>query len=118
MTASIFTCNSDVRIDLPFPEDNRLWALWASHDCSDFDLILTVVLNKATQDDFLGFVGADLSKKGCVDVYWFENTIACEFVLNSRGENFGILFEGGFTPVFYTTEWVRASAWIPAYSWW
>ena len=105
MTKSPFTCNSDVRIDLPEPDDSRFFALWAEHDCDDYDLLLTVVLDARTVENFVGYVGADMSQKGCVPVFWFEETVACEFDLKA-GNPFAILFAGGFTPVFYTTKWI------------
>jgi len=106
MGASIFTCDSDVRITHPFPEDDRIWAIWAQQDCSAFDLVLTVLLNQEAEVNLIGWVGADLTDKGCVKAaHLSEDVIACEFELLAGGDKFGMLFSGGFIPTFYTVEW-------------
>jgi len=109
---SIFTCNSDVRIDYPFPEDNRMVALWADQDCKDFDLYLTVMLDEETQANNEGYVGADLTAKGCVIAeYMGEGIYACEYQLIAGGTPLGILFQGGFQPIYYTTQWTKTANW-------
>lgn len=106
MNESIFTCDSDVRITHPFPEDDRMWALWAQQDCSAFDLVLTVLLNQEAEVNLIGWIGADLTDKGCVKAdHLSEDVIACEFELLAGGDKFGMLFSGGFIPTFYTQEW-------------
>ena len=44
MQTGFFSCNSDVRIDFPFDNQNYT-ALWATHDCDQWDLFLTVVMD-------------------------------------------------------------------------
>lgn len=102
--SSIFVCDSDVRIDHPFINDERMWSLWASQDCSDYDLLLTVILSRETDQDLVGFFGVDIDKSDCREAALFEDSIACEITLK-KDEKFGMLFQGGFTPVYYTTEW-------------
>lgn len=119
-TSTIFSCGADVRMDLPFPESGQLFsALLANHDCVDSTLFLTIVLDRATKENFVGYVGASLSKASCQDVDIFEETIACEFEIPAYNANFGILFKGGFNPVFYYTDWVKNdSSWINTFNWW
>jgi len=94
-------------------------AIWANQDCKDFDLLLTVMFDAVSEANLVGYVGAEISDKGCVLAdYWGEGVFACEYKLPARGEPLGILFQGGFRPIFYTTEWTVASSWIPAFSWW
>lgn len=119
MSSSIFTCDSDIRVDHPFTDDDRMWALWAQQDCRDFDLILTVLLDEEARANLAGWIGADLTEKGCVSADHFnEGVVACEFDLPARGNKFGMLFSGGFIPVFYTVEWRLAENWVPAFNWW
>lgn len=40
-----FTCDSEIRIDHPFPENENLWSFWAAQDCNDYDLIMTVLID-------------------------------------------------------------------------
>lgn len=65
MQESIFTCGSDIRIDHPFPEDDRMTALWAAHNCKDFDLLLTVFIDAESEANFVGSTGA-IAAKDCV----------------------------------------------------
>merc|ERR1712079_190975 len=84
MSSSIFTCGSDVRIEHPFPEDDRMWALWADQDCSDFDLILTVIMDEQAENNLIGWIGADLADRKCVKAdYWSEGVIACDFEIKA-----------------------------------
>ena len=43
MQSGFFSCNSEVRIDYPFDDENM--AFWATHDCDHWDLFLTVVMD-------------------------------------------------------------------------
>jgi hypothetical protein len=68
-------------------------AFWAQQDCKDYDLILTVMLDDVAEANLVGYVGADLSSKGCVLAdYWGEGVYACEYELLASGDPFGILF--------------------------
>lgn len=94
-----------------------MWALWASHDCADYELKLTVVLSKETESNNVGYYGAELDGS-CQETLYFEGALACEFSIKYN-EKFAMLFQGGFSPVYYTTEWVRDSpAFSFAASWW
>ena len=116
--SSVWTCDSDIRVTHPFEEEKRLWALWASQDCSDYDLHLTVVLSSAQQDLNVMQYGAELSEKQCYELSAYSDAIACEFVLKAGGGNFGLLFNGEFDPVFYEQEWILVQTFAPAFSWW
>lgn len=94
-----------------------MWALWASHDCADYDLKLTVVLTKETQANNVGYYGAELDAAGCQETIYFEGALACEFTVKYN-QKFAMLFQGGFSPVYYTTEFVREVAFSFASSWW
>ena len=68
-------------------------ALWAGHDCEDWDLYLTVVADQATGEYALNATGADLSfRRGCFEIQGLDDVSACEFYLPHGGSNFGILF--------------------------
>ena len=119
MASSVFSCDSDIRIDHPFPKDERMWALWAAQNCRDYDLLITVMLDEMAVNKMIGYVGADLTDKGCVRAPHYGDVQACEFNIKARTRNFGILFAGGFSPVFYVTEWQEdALSWQPAWDWW
>lgn len=54
-----------------------------------------------------------------MDVYWAAETVACEFELKAGGDKFGILSQGGYMPIFYTTEWKTDKGNFNAsYNWW
>ena len=66
---------------------------------------------------YIGHTGADLSSRyGCYETTSVELSIevayACEFYLPAGGENFAILFHGGW-PIYYEYEWVSLSP-----GWW
>jgi len=101
-----FFCGHDIRIDFPF-DDMDYMSLWAAHDCVDWDLYLTVVTDRQTSDSSLTYSGAEVSyRRGCYETYMFEDVDACEFYLPHGGENFGILFRGGFHAIWHEFEWV------------
>ena len=66
MRSGRFFCNSDVRIDFPF-EDPEYMALWAAHDCKDWDLYLTVVFEPETLDLVVFYSGELSDRKGCYE---------------------------------------------------
>lgn len=117
-TSKIFTCDMAINLERPFPEEEKVWSLWANQNCKDFDLLLTVIFDKDAEDSLLGFTGADLSSKGCKTMKDFSTAIACEYELKANGGNFGVLFSGKFAPVYYFTEWKKSSTWKPYFSWW
>ena len=89
----------------PFAWDKEQFALWAAHDCDDYNLMLTVVIEKKAQANLITYVGAELSDEGCSESAQFDNLIICQFQLLAGGDNFAMLFKGGFTPIFYTLAW-------------
>ena len=47
-----------------------------------------------------------------------EEVEACEFVLPHGGKNFGILFKGGFHPIWHEYEWAYNPAWESWFGGW
>lgn len=94
-------------------------ALWAAHDCTDWDLYLTVVADDDTSDFAIHYTGAEPSlRRGCYDTVWFDDVGACEFYLPHGGDNFAILFGGGFHAIWYEYEWEYAPAWDSWFGGW
>ena len=67
MIQSVFSCDTDVRFEQPFVDEPTLFAFWANHDCSDYDLLLNVMFDAETELNLIGYVGASLSSKQCVN---------------------------------------------------
>jgi len=111
MRAGRFHCGHDIRIDFPFDDTDHM-ALWAAHDCEDWDLYLTLVMERDDTEYALSYTGAEPSwRRGCYETMWFDDVDACEFYLPHGGDNFGILFTGGFHAVWYEYEWEYAPTW-------
>ena len=109
----MFHCGLDVRLDFPF-DDTEYMALWAAQDCSDWDLYLTVVYEEETHDITVAYFGAEKSeRRGCYWTWWQNrvDAMACEFVLPHGGDNFGILFAGGFHGIWHEYEWEYNPGW-------
>jgi len=118
MTASMWSCDSDVRIDHPFPEEPSVFAFWAAHNCNNYSLLLTVVFSTQAMTRLAGYYGASMTQNGCSKAANFGDSYACEFELKTR-TNFGLLFSGGFTPIFYLTEWhAKEQTWINTIKFW
>ena len=66
MGDTTFTCDADIRLEIPFPQESRIWALWAAQNCKDYDLLLTVTLDSESLNNLIGYTGANLTEKGCV----------------------------------------------------
>ena len=115
---SSFSCDSDIRISFPDRDEHDVWAIWAAHNCDDYTMLLTVVLDKEAIDKLVGYYGAALSSKGCSEVEAFSGAVACEFDLKMPREGFGMLFAGKFTPVFYLTDWEQTKGWADSFIWW
>ena len=112
-----FHCGLDIRIDFPF-DDTEYMAIFAAHDCSDWDLYLTLAGDEHTGDHALSYIGAEPSeRRGCYDT-WQEDIGACEFYLPHGGNNFGILFGGGFQPVWHEHEWEYSPQWNSWFGGW
>lgn len=83
-------------------------------------MVLTIMLDVEAELNLVGYVGADLTAEECVLADNFgDGIIACEFELKAGGENFGILFKGGFHPIYYTLKWVNnaSPSWTDPFSW-
>ena len=118
MSPSTFSCESDIQISYPYNGDKSVWAFWAAHNCEDYNLMLSVVFTEEAIDKFVGFYGAGLSSKGCTQTEAFADTVTCEFELDRANKGFSIMFAGGFTPVFYLTEWEQVVKWEDSFNWW
>lgn len=118
MNSSIFSCDRDIRIDHPFPEEPSLWALWADHDCKDYNLLLTLVMDQEVVDKVLGWVGVKGSKAKCSQAFIYDGALACEFTLKPSSHNFCVLLSGGFSPIFTMTEWIKNENWSDTFNFW
>ena len=119
MTQSIFSCDGDVRVDHPISEDYQMWALWAAQDCSNYDMIITVLFDDYTYVNARGYVGADLSKRRCGRAdYLGDGMNVCEFEMPAGSDNFGILFSGGFQPIYYVVDWRVSMNRSPSFDYW
>lgn len=116
-TGAIYVCDADVRVDRPFIDDDRMWSIWASQNCKGYDLMLTLILSQEADFNMVGYIGVDEDDVTCRDTTFFDNTVSCEFRIDFE-DKFGVLFTGGFMPVFYTTEFVKTKEPETAYSWW
>ena len=86
-------------------DDTEYMALWAANTCSDWDLYLTIVADDDTGKHALAYAGADLSeRRGCYETMQ-EDVGACEFYMPHGGDNFGVLFSGGFHAIWHEHEW-------------
>lgn len=87
-------------------------AVWAGQDCSDWDLYFTVVMDSEAADYSIWWTGAEPSyRRGCYETYWFDEVYACEFYIPHGGDNFSLLFSGGFHAIWYEYEWEYNSSW-------
>ena len=67
----------------------------------------------------VSYSGAELSdRKGCYETAQFEDVFACEFLLPHGGDNFGILFAGGFHAVWHELEWDYNPGWNSFFGGW
>ena len=81
-------------------------------------MILTVVFDPEALQNLVGYTGADLSENGCKAMKHSYQTAICQFDLKANGSNFGILFQGGYNPLFYKITWKETFTWTPAFDWW
>ena len=118
MQSGFFSCNSDVRIDYPF-ENQNYTALWATHDYDQWDLFLTVVMGLQTTESVVATSGADLSdRKGCYEIGESEQVVACEFYMPNRDDKFGILFTGDNHVLQHELEWDYNPSWNSFFGGW
>ena len=107
-----FHCGLDIRVDFPFDDTNYM-AIFAAHDCSDWDLYLTLAFDGDSDARAFMYTGAEPSeRRGCYQTAWqgYDGG-ACEFFLPHGGDNFGLLFGGGFHPVWHEHEWEYNPQW-------
>lgn len=97
-----------------------MWAIWASQNCKDFDLTITLVFDERAINNLVGFVGDDngTTDNPCSNNYFFEDVVVCKYTIKALSANFGLLFQGGFSPVFYETEWSVSDTFVPDFNWW
>lgn len=112
-----WTCKNTLFVDYPFGEDYM--AVWSNHDCKNYDLYLTLLMDIEAVNGYLMHVGQDLSTNGCYETYqeydWNGDNEAlyeCEFHIPARSDNFAVLFLGT-QELYYTERWERVSG-----GWW
>lgn len=106
---NLFACDGEVDIRHPFPEDKSMYALFAAHDCVEYDLILQVTFDEAQVNNYIGHFGADFTEKECSRAnYLNKGVVICEYKLLARGPNFGILLSGGYSPIAYSFKWAQS----------
>ena len=117
MQSGFFSCNSDVRIDYPFDNENYM-ALWATHDCDHWDLFLTILFDQYSFRSLVTSTGADLSdRKGCYQIDESREIAACEFYMPNRDDKFGILFAYNHE-LQYEIEWDYNPSWNSFFGGW
>ena len=81
-------------------------AVWAGHDCTHWDLYITLIFPREQTDKILTYAGAALSeRRGCYSTMWTVEMDACEFYLSNENRDVGILFRGGYHPIYFEHEW-------------
>ena len=96
-----------------------MYALFAAHDCLDYDLKLQVTLDERQINNYIGHYGADLSDKGCQRANFLNRgMVICEYKILARGPNFGILISGGYSPIAYSFVWEVSEVNVPTFDWW
>ena len=87
-------------------------AVWAGHDCDHWDLFITLIMPRDQMQNILSVAGASLSeRRGCYQTTWTIEMDACEFHLTSDQEDLGVLFKGGYHPIYFEHEWQLRPQW-------
>lgn len=102
-----FFCDFTVSLDFPFASENDdLMAVWAGHDCSNWDLYITMIFPREQTEKLITYVGTELSeRRGCYTTTWIVEMDACEFYLPANNRDLTLLFKGGYHPIWYEHEW-------------
>ena len=85
---------------MPFIErEHELWAIWANHDCIEWKVKLTLIMQAETADSVIAFSGLkDGEKVSC------QRTVSrlgraldyCSITIGPKQDNFALLFKNGF----------------------
>ena len=104
-----FVCRFEIDRLSPFAEvADDLWAIWANHDCLDWEVRLKMVMDQETSENVIATTGLKLlDGQECSRM---ESTngrqyVSCNFLIEPRADNFSILFKGGFSLIWYDFEW-------------
>ena len=99
--------------------EGDLWAIWANHDCLNWEVLLTFAMDRETTENVIASTGvSDLltslatagssGEEGCELITTDQGTQIDKCVLRMRvgAENFALLIKGGFQPIWYDFKWV------------
>merc|ERR1712176_70606 len=79
---------------------------FAGHDCTIYDLTLTVMARKSDWDEHLDEISSDAKEPGCQDIGTFDR--ACKFMLSPSNNKLGIKFDADAdVDLYYETEWTN-----------
>jgi len=92
----------------PYPMGpSDIWAIWANHDCANWEILLTFVMTREATSDVIAQAGVEYSELGCQRLEADDTELdQCQFRMKVNGDNFALLFKDGFTPIWYDIEWV------------
>ena len=107
INTGLLACRFEINRATPFEEWPELWSLWANHDCDNWGVRLTLIMERETTEDVVAFTGLNYSKKGCTKIETTSATLdQCEFEILPGAQNFALFIKGGFRPVWFEYEWV------------
>ena len=79
---------------------------FAGHDCTIYDLTLTVMARRSDWDDYLEEINSDAKELGCEDIGTFDR--ACKFMVSPSNNKLGIRFSAeADVDLYYETEWAN-----------
>lgn len=61
------SCHFEIDNETPFPDrEGDLWAIWANHDCFNWEVILTIILDTEVSENVIANAGILLTENGCI----------------------------------------------------
>ena len=90
-----FFCRFEMERAVPFVERaDEMWAIWANHDCSNWEVMLTLVMTRETTGDVIATAGFDQSNMDCERLGEDGESALdqCEYKMKVNSENFALLF--------------------------
>ena len=94
---------------MPYIErEHELWAIWANHDCVEWKVKLTLIMQAETSDSVIAVSGLeDGEKVPCQRVVTKLGRALdyCTISIGPKQDNFALLFKNGFQPIWYEEEW-------------
>ena len=71
-----FFCQFEIDRTSPYPERKEdLWAIWANHDCSNWEVLFTYVMTQETWDRVLASTGFMYSDMDCQEIQSGETVL-------------------------------------------